>query len=172
MLPGPPYAITRTAICSAAMHEIHDRPHRRDVRLREYAVTEVENVAGSSTGARQDVADLTGALCGGREQHRGLEIALDRAISDASPGGVQRYPPVDADDVAARCREIFEKRGGPRTEVNERNSRCARERKRLPAVQPHSRKALALAGAARVPLIHFGTGTEVNERNSRCARER
>ncbi len=26
-------------------------------------------------------------------------------------------------------------------------------------VQPHSRKALALAGAARVPLIHFGTGT-------------
>ena len=26
-------------------------------------------------------------------------------------------------------------------------------------VQPHSRKALALAGAAKVPLIHFGTGT-------------
>ena len=26
-------------------------------------------------------------------------------------------------------------------------------------VQPHSRKALALAGAVRVPLIHFGTGT-------------
>jgi uroporphyrinogen decarboxylase len=26
-------------------------------------------------------------------------------------------------------------------------------------VQPHSRKALALAGAANVPLIHFGTGT-------------
>ena len=26
-------------------------------------------------------------------------------------------------------------------------------------VQPHSRKALSLAGAANVPLIHFGTGT-------------
>src|SRR5216117_2019322 len=26
-------------------------------------------------------------------------------------------------------------------------------------VQPHSRRALQLAGAARVPLIHFGTGT-------------
>src|SRR5438105_6632627 len=26
-------------------------------------------------------------------------------------------------------------------------------------VQPHSRKALSLAGAAKVPLIHFGTGT-------------
>src|SRR6267378_71459 len=138
MLPGPPYAITSTAsgAGSAAMYEIHDRPHGSDVGLRKNAVTEIEDVAGTPTGAGEDIADLARALRGGREQRRGLEITLDRAIPpDAGPGGVQRNPPIDADHVAARCGEILQERGGAGTEVNERNVRSTRERQRLAAVR-------------------------------------
>src|SRR5882672_2566399 len=142
MLPGPPYAITSTASRegggSAAMHEIHDGPHGSDVRLREHAVAEIEDVARAPTGTGEDVADLTGTLRRGREQRRRLEIALDRATPPhAGPSGVQRNPPVDADDVAARCGEILQERGGAGTEVNERNVRGARERQRLAAVRLH-----------------------------------
>src|SRR5438132_1666245 len=102
------------------MDQIHDSPHGSDVRLGEHAVAEIEDVARTSARAGEDVTDLTRTLRGGREQCRGVEIALDRAIlpPDARPGGVQRNAPVDADHVAARCCEIFEKRGGAGTEVN------------------------------------------------------
>src|SRR2546430_4172835 len=96
------------------MHEIYDSPHRSDVGLRQHAMAEIEDVARAPAGSCKDVADLTGTLRSGGEQRGGLEIALDRAISDASPGGIQRDPPVDADDVAARCAEIFQKSGGAR----------------------------------------------------------
>src|SRR6266545_3243501 len=139
MLPGPPYAITRTATCSAAMHEIHNRPHRRDVRLREYAVTEVEDVAGSTAGARQDARDLTTALRGGRQQCSRLEIALDRPIPDPGPRRVEGNAPVDADDVTAGRREILEKRRGAGAEVNQRHLRFPRERQRFPAMRLHIR---------------------------------
>src|SRR3954468_24731237 len=115
MLPGPPYAITSTAsrAGSASMHESHDRPDGSDVGLRKDAVPEIEDVARPSAGSSEDVADLASTLRGGREQCRGLQIALDRAIPDAQPRGVQRNPPVDADDVPARCGEILQERGGP-----------------------------------------------------------
>src|SRR2546428_5599129 len=117
------------------MDEIHDSPQGREVRLGEHAVPEIEDVARTSAGAGEDVTDLTRALRGGREQCRGVEIALDRAITppDARPGGVQRNAPVDADHVAARCCEVFEERGGGGAAVNERNVRWIRERPALPA---------------------------------------
>src|SRR2546422_6602809 len=118
------------------MDEIHDSPHGSDIRLGEHAVAEIEDVARTSTGAGEDVMDLTGALRGGREQCRRVEIALDRAIPapDAGPGSVQRNAPVDADHVAAGCCEIFEKGGGAGAEVNHRNGRRIRERTRFPAM--------------------------------------
>src|SRR5437879_1214582 len=57
-LPGPPYAMSSTASWSAAMHQVHDRPDRRDIGLGQHAVAEIENVAGPSPRAREDVADL------------------------------------------------------------------------------------------------------------------
>src|SRR3989441_2062836 len=156
MLPGPPYAITSTASRegggSAAMHEIHDRPHGSDVRLGKNAVAEIEDVARPPTGSREDVADLTGTLRGGREQRRGLEIALDRAVSNAGPRGIQRNPPVDANDVAARRGEVLEERRSTRAEVNQRNVRGARERQRLAAVRLHVR-AIVVRRQASDPAV-------------------
>src|SRR5207249_6837211 len=141
MLPGPPYAITSTATGggSTAMDEIHDSAHGGDVGFRKDAMAEIEDVARTPTGLRKNCADLTRPLRGGCEQRRGLEIALDRTISDAGPCGIERNAPVDADDVATRCGEVLQERGGAGAEVNQRNLRGARERQRLPAVRLHVR---------------------------------
>src|SRR5882762_10754392 len=135
MLPGPPYAITSTATRSAAMDEIYDGPHGGDIGFRKNAVAEVEDVARTSPRPREDVADLTRTLRGRGKQCCGLEIALDCAVSDAGPRGVQRNPPVDADDVATSRREVFQKRRGAGTEVNQRHLRGTRQRQRLAAVR-------------------------------------
>src|SRR2546427_12272572 len=96
------------------MDEIHDSPHGRDVRLGEHAVPEIEDVARTSAGAGEDVTDLTGALRGGREQCRGVEIALDRAIPppEAGPGGAQRNAPAPPDTAPPPSGETFGKSGG------------------------------------------------------------
>src|SRR6266550_6774836 len=135
MLPGPPYAITSTATRSAAMDKIYDGPHGGDVRLRKNAVAEIENMARTSPRPREDVANLTGPFRGGGKQCGGLEIALDCSLSDAGPRGVQRNPPVDADDVATSRGEVFQKRRGAGTEVNQRHLRGTRQCQRLAAVR-------------------------------------
>src|SRR6266511_2931419 len=135
MLPGPPYAMTSTATRSAAMDEIHDRPNRGDIGFRQDAVAEVEDVARTSPSLREDVADLPRTFGRGCEQGDGLEIALDCTFSDAGPRGVQRNPPVDADDVATSRGEVFQKRRGAGTEVNQRHLRGTRQCQRLAAVR-------------------------------------
>src|SRR6266481_5415971 len=90
MLPGPPYAMTSTAICSSAMDEIHDGTHGSDVGFRKNAVAEIEDVARTSPRAGEDVANLTGTFGRGCEQGDGLEVALDCTLSDAGPRGIQR----------------------------------------------------------------------------------
>src|SRR3989442_8697468 len=122
---GPPYAITSTATGggSAAMDEIHDGAHGSDVGLRKNAMAEIEDVTRTPAGLGKDGADLTRPLRGGCEQCRGLEIALDRTISDAGPCGIERNAPVDADDVATRCGEVLQERGGGRAGVNRRDLR-------------------------------------------------
>src|ERR1041384_7302635 len=107
MFPGPPYAITSTAICSAAMDEIHDGPHRGDVRLRKDAVAEIEDVARTSAGAGEDVANLTGPFRRGSEQGDGLEVALDRSLAGAAPAGIQRTPPSFPVRAAPRRSEVI-----------------------------------------------------------------
>src|SRR5437879_3388614 len=137
MLPGPPYAITSTASRSAAMDEIHDGAHGSDVGFRKDAMAEIEDVTGTPAGLGKDGADLTRPLRGWCEQCRGLEIALDRTVSDAGPCGIERNAPVDADDVATSRGEVLQERGSAGAEVNERNVRGARERQRLAAVRLH-----------------------------------
>src|SRR5712691_11539704 len=103
------------------MHEIHDRATSRYVSLRKHPVAEVEDMAGPARGAFENVRDLTVALGRRREQRCRLEIPLDCAIPDPRPRSLERNAPVDADHVAARCREIFEKGGGASAEVDERH---------------------------------------------------
>src|SRR5258705_296336 len=134
MLPGPPYAVTSTATRSAAMHEIHDRPNRGDIGFRKNAVAEIEDVARTPPRPREDVADLTRTFGRGCEQGDWPEIPLDCTLSDAGPRGVQRNPPVDADDVAASRGEVFQKRRGAGAEVNQRHLRGTRQCHRVAAV--------------------------------------
>src|SRR5512145_627304 len=86
-LPDPPYAMTRTAICSHTMHKIHHGAHGGDVSLGQDAVAEIEDVSGPAAGALENVADLPVALRGWRQQCRGFEIPLDCLGADARPGG-------------------------------------------------------------------------------------
>src|SRR5438093_10885233 len=101
------------------MHEVDYRAHRRDIRLGKHAVAEIEDVTGATARAREDVAHLARALAGGSQERRGVEIALDGAIADPRPRGVERNPPVHADDVTAGRREVFEERRRAGSEVNE-----------------------------------------------------
>src|SRR5258708_1414438 len=135
MLPGPPYAITSTATRSAAMDEIYDGPHGGDIGFRKNAVAEIEDMTRTSPSPREDVADLPRTFGRGCEQGDWLEIALDCALSDAGPRGVQRNPPVDADDVATSRGEVFQKRRGAGTEVNQRHLRGTPQCQRRAAVR-------------------------------------
>src|SRR5205085_7791012 len=85
------------------MHVLGERLHVLDGGCRQNAVTEIENVARSSAGTLQHIVGRGEHAIERREQKRGIEIALDRAVvSDTVPGFVERNPPVGANDVAAR----------------------------------------------------------------------
>src|SRR5882672_7306634 len=113
--------MTRTATCSAVMHQIDDGTDRRDVRLRQHPMAEVEDVTRPAGGAPQDVTHLAVALRGGSEERRRLEIALNRALTDTDPRRVERDPPVDADHVTTGRCEIFQESRRSRTEVDQRD---------------------------------------------------
>src|SRR5438876_7780405 len=115
MLPGPPYAMTSTAICSAAMDEFHHGAHGCDVRLGKDAVTEIEDVPRTSPRAGEDVANLSGTFGGGREQGGGFEIALDCARFDAGPRGFRRTPRGPAAKRAASRADAYPQRRAPPT---------------------------------------------------------
>src|SRR2546430_8182010 len=126
--------MTTTAISSGTMHQIDDGANRVDVRLGQHAVTQIENVPGFLTGTRENVAN-PGVAFGGRRQQGGrIEIALNRAGADATPGGVQGNPPVHADDGAAGGSKVLEKRRCPCAEVNDGDTRIGCESQRAAAV--------------------------------------
>src|ERR1043166_7175714 len=129
IFPGPPYAITSTAI-SAIVDLIHHRPHGRDVRFRQNPVPEIEDVAGPPAGLLQDVLDQSRALGGRGEERRRVEVALDCFGADASPRAVERDAPVDADHVTTRGGEVFQKGRRAGAEVNQRNAGGASQRQR------------------------------------------
>src|SRR5437667_11886070 len=103
MLPGPPYAMTSTAICSAAMDEFHHGAHGCDVRLGKDAVTEIEDVPRTSPRAGEDTADLTGTFGGGREQRGGYESAQDAARFESVPSRHNPHPRTHTDTAASRA---------------------------------------------------------------------
>ena len=95
-------ARSRVDVLGKHLHVL-DRCGRQD------AVTEIENVANAAGDASQYVVGLREHALHRAEQEGRIEIALDRAVvSDPLPRDVERDPPVHADDVAARCTELFE----------------------------------------------------------------
>src|SRR4051812_44914167 len=117
------------------MHEIHDRTNGRDVGLWQDAMAEVEDVTGPSTGALEDLPNLSRTLGGRRQEGDGFEVTLDGTLADTGPGSIERHSPIDTDHVAARGRKVFEKRRCAGAEVNHRDIRGTRERERFAAVR-------------------------------------
>src|ERR1044072_4814296 len=147
VVPGPPYAITSTAI-SAIVDLIDDRTYGRDVRFRQNPVSEIEDVAGPPAGLLQDVLYESRALGGRGEERRRVEVALDRLRSDASPPAVERDAPVDADHVTTRGGEVFQKGRRAGAEVNQRNAGGAGQRQRAGGVRLHVRAIIVRRQAA------------------------
>src|SRR5688572_4432526 len=138
MLPGPPYAITRTAIRSAVMHEVYHGAHGVYVRLRQHTMSEVEDVTRPPAGALQDVTDLAIPFRSRREQRRGFEVALNRPLApDSRPGGIDGNAPVDADHVATGSRKVLQERRRPGAEMDERHTGARRERQGASGVLRH-----------------------------------
>lgn len=85
------------------MHRVDEGPGVFDRGFGEHAVAEIEDVAGAAGGLVEDFPGAAADLVGVGQQHRGIEIALDRFIvADGSPGVVQPDPPIDADHGPAR----------------------------------------------------------------------
>src|SRR5213593_1276348 len=122
---GPPYAISSTAMRSAAMHPLDNRLQGLHRRLGEHTVPEVENVPRSPGGAGEHVPRLTLELRSRRQERRRIEVTLDGfggRGSDALPRDIERHAPVDPDHVAAGAGEVHEQRRRIGPEVDHRYS--------------------------------------------------
>src|SRR5256886_6530163 len=141
-LSGPPYAINSTATPppSAAMDPVHDALQRLDRRLRQHAVPEVEDVAGAARGPVEHVAHPLLELGERREQRRGIQVPLNRAVgADGVPRDVEGNAPVHADDVAAGAGEVGEKHGGVGAEMDHGDAGRVGPLERALAVRKHLR---------------------------------
>src|SRR5881409_1721948 len=111
-LAGPPYAISRTATRSPAMHPVHDGLHRIHRSLGQHAVSEVEDVTRPPGGAGENVPHASLELGTRGEQGHGVQIPLDGTLAVRTqplPGDVERNAPVHADHVAPGAREVLER---------------------------------------------------------------
>jgi hypothetical protein len=101
--------------------KVDEPPEEIRIGVRQYAVTEIEDVARSTARTAQDITrPLLRRAPPGKEPCR-IQIALDPAReSHALPGDVQLLPGVDANDVAAGVGHQLEKGGGLRSEVDGR----------------------------------------------------
>ena len=116
-----PEAGTRTPDSGGIfLHEASQVLHIVDWGFGEDAVAEIEDVAGASGGAAENVfgARLQ-FLPVGEEQNR-IEIALHGAlVIEASPAFVERDAPVEADDVRSGLFHRGQERGAVGAEIND-----------------------------------------------------
>src|SRR4051812_27277555 len=85
------------------------------------AVSEVENVTGTSAGALEHGVDGFKEPIERRQEHRGIEIALHGAVaSDAIPCLVERRPPVDANHVSPGFAQLAKNRAGADPKMDRR----------------------------------------------------
>ena len=68
----------------------------------DYAVAEVEDVAGAVRGGGEDFGDAGFDYFFGGEERDGVEVALDGdGVVEVAPGAIDGRAPVEAEDVAA-----------------------------------------------------------------------
>ena len=92
-----------------------------DGGLREDAVTQVEDMAGTGSGLREDSAGLAFDFRHGCEQDDRVEIALNGdVVAEPLPGPVELDPPVQADDRAAGVALELQERDGAGAEMDHR----------------------------------------------------
>ena len=75
------------------------------------AMTEVEDVAGTASGAVKDVLGFGAHDVPGGKKDGGIEVALDGdavGAAETRPGGIERGMPVEADDIATSGGHQFE----------------------------------------------------------------
>ena len=83
------------------MDQIHHRAHVLDGRLLMDAVAQVEDVPGATGRAVKDRLHALADERRRREQHGGIEVALDGdVVSDGGPAGGEIDAPVETDHVA------------------------------------------------------------------------
>src|SRR5438270_10875270 len=115
---GLPYAMSSTALCSAAMHERREPLEMLDRGVRQDAVPEIENMSRSAAGGFHHAS---GAVLDNRpraKQERRIEVALDAPVVAHHPPGVAKiHPPVDADAVTPRVFAQGQHPGGAGREV-------------------------------------------------------
>ena len=88
-------------------------------------MAEVEDVAGPAAGEGEDLSRLACDDIERGEHHARIEVALDAAVADASPGLVEREAPVHADDIGAAARHRLEEVRGRGPEVDGRHAGLA-----------------------------------------------
>src|SRR5919198_1797121 len=104
---------------SSLVDELHQAAKVVRMRVRQYAVAQVEDVARAASGAAKDV--LRGRLHAlpWAEEDRRVEVALDAPVlADLRPAAVERDAPVEADHVAARVAHRSQQVRGARAEVD------------------------------------------------------
>src|ERR1700675_75492 len=85
----------------------------------EDAVAQVEDVAGTRSGAAEELVDTDLEFRHGSEEHHRVEITLDGcAVTNIHPGLIDVEAPVDAHDVAAGRVQFAEVAGRSSAEVN------------------------------------------------------
>src|SRR3954451_19096714 len=89
---------------------------------RQHAMTQIEDVTRTPSRTPQDGVRRREQTLDRSQQYRRIEIPLDPAVvTDPLPRFVERLPPVDANDVAARGRQIRKNRARTDAEVDERH---------------------------------------------------
>ena len=140
------------------MHVRSERLDLFDRRVRQDAMAEIEDVARPSAAAVAGYRRLREQSLARSEQQRRIQIALNAAVvAQIAPRFVERLPPVDADDVAARLGDLGQDCRRADAEMDERDARVG---ERVEDPLRVRQRELAVVGAAECA----GPGIEHLER--------
>src|SRR5436189_3635982 len=104
------------------MDQLHSRLDILDGRGGENTVPQVEDEAGFVARLLEHGFHAPLDLVPGGKEHDGIQIALTRdARTEPTPGFIDRYPPVHADNRAARLAHQLQQGRRPRAEVDLRD---------------------------------------------------
>ena len=92
-------------------------------RVLQDAVSDVEDVAGATSSAAQDIVDAFFHFRDGSEQRNRIQIPLHGSIvTDGLPAVIERDSPIQADHVSTRPAHEREQGGRTRAKVDDRHT--------------------------------------------------